>query len=171
MFRQLEINPLNKDAFAPFGDVIEIENAERLMINDGTAERFNDLADIDVASDGGRPIISIFRGRRRRFDPSEPIEINMMERHPLGSQAFVPLQDAPYLVVVARIADHIGPDDLYAFLAQGKQGVNYRRNLWHHPLLVLNDGHEFLVIDRGGPNDNCVEQYFTPKQGYAQLFL
>ena len=171
MISQLEIQPLSKDAFAPFGDVIEIGGAEGLLINDGTTDRFDDLADIDVASGGGRPVISIFRGRTRRLDPTEPIEINMMERHPLGSQAFIPLQDAPYLVVVAPNADDVGPGDLFAFLAQGRQGVNYCRDLWHHPLLVLEDGHQFLVIDRSGPGDNCVEHYFTPNQGNARLIL
>ena len=170
MSRQLKINPLTNDAFASFGDVIQTDGAERLIINEGTTERFHNLADIDVAGNEGRPVISIFRGRTRRLDRTQPIEINMMERHPLGSQAFIPLHDAPYLVVVAPISDAVGPDNLHAFLAQGNQGVNYRRKLWHHPLLVLEDGHQFLVIDRDGPGDNCVEHFFTPEQGNAQLF-
>ncbi len=171
MISQLEIQPLSKDAFAPFGDVIEIGGAERLLINDGTTDRFDDLADIDVASGGGRPVISIFRGRLRRTGPSEPIEITMMERHPLGSQAFISLAEAPYLVVVAPHADTVGPGDLRVFLAEAGQGVNYRRDLWHHPLLVLEDGHQFLVIDRGGPGDNCVVHHFTAEQGSARLIL
>ena len=168
---QLEINPLNKETFAPFGDVIETHDAERLIINDGTTDRFHDLAHIDVAFGGGWPIISIFQGRLRCPNRPGPIQINMMERHPLGSQAFIPLTEAPYLVVVAPIGNQVEPGDLRAFLAQGKLGVNYRRNLWHHPLLVLNDGHKFLVIDRGGPGGNCIEHHFTAKQGNAKLHL
>ena len=165
----MEITPLTKVAFAHFGDVIETDGAERIMINDGTTERFHNLADIDVSAEGGVPIVSIFRGNSWPKDNSGRIEIKMMERHPLGSQAFIPLQDAPYLVVVAPIADAVGPDDLHAFLAQGNQGVNYRCNLWHHPLLALRDGHQFLVIDRDGPGDNCVEHFFTPEQGNLLL--
>ena len=167
---QLKIIPLTKVAFAPFGDVIEAAGAERLMINESTTERFHDLADIDVAGDGGRAIVSLFCGNTRRPDGKSPIEIKMMERHPLGSQAFIPLQNAPYLVVVAPDLETVGPDDLHAFLADGTQGVNYRRNLWHHPLLVLEDGHQFLVIDRDGPGDNCIEHYFTSEQGNALVF-
>ena len=86
----MDIVPLTKAAFAPFGDVIETDGAERLMINDGTTERFHNLADIDVGADGGQPMVSIFRGRSWPKDNSGRIEIKMMERHPLGSQAFIP---------------------------------------------------------------------------------
>ncbi len=171
MPRQLDITALTKTAFAPFGDVIETDGAERLIINEGTTERFHNLAGIDVSADGGVPIISIFQGQSRHQNGSGPIEIKMMERHPLGSQAFIPLHDSPYLVVVAPIQDAVGPEDLHAFLADGAQGVNYRRNLWHHPLLALEDGHRFLVIDRDGPGDNCVEHHFTSEQGNALVLV
>ncbi|CAN0451887.1 unnamed protein product, partial [Discosporangium mesarthrocarpum] len=89
--------PLTKEAFAPFGDVIETDGAQRLSINEGTTERFHDLAGVDVASDGGSPLISIFRGQPR----PQPIAIRMVERHPLGSQAFIPMQDQDWFIVVA----------------------------------------------------------------------
>jgi ureidoglycolate lyase len=112
-------------------------------------------------------LINIFRGSPR----PQPIEIKMMERHPLGSQTFMPLKNTPYLVVVAPIGDSVGPEDLQAFEAAGHQGVNYKLDLWHHPLLVLEDGHEFLVIDRDGSGENCTEHWFTADQGIAQIAL
>ena len=151
--RTLRLEPLTRAAFAPFGDVIEAAGAERHAINQGFAERFHALAHADTAMLGGETIISIFRGNPR---PS-PVTVSLMERHPLGSQAFVPLQDSVWLVVVA------GPDptDLRAFRATGKQGVNYRRNIWHHPLLVLQPDSEFLIIDRKGPGANLEEAHLT----------
>ena len=165
----LELKPqkLTSDNFAAFGDVIMTDGAERLMINEGTTERFYDLAKVDVESEGGHTLINIFRGQAR----PQPIEIKMMERHPLGSQAFIPLQNKPYLVVVAPVADSVGPEDLQVFMADGNQGVNYQRDLWPHPLLVLEDNHEFLVVDRGGPEDNCTEHWFTQDQGNAHIVL
>ncbi len=171
MVRKLEVTPLTKENFAPFGDVIEIAGAEPLLINEETTERFHDLASIDVGAESGHPIVSIFRGRTRFTEAGKAIEIRMMERHPLGSQAFYPLHDKPYLVVVAPVADQVSPTDLRAFRASGTQGVNYQRDLWHHPLLVLSDGQEFMVIDRGGPGDNCVEHYFSEAQGIAWIEL
>jgi ureidoglycolate lyase len=167
MSLELKLQKLSPESFAPFGDVIETNGAERLIINEGTTERFHDLANIDVAMENGHPLINIFRGTPR----PQPIEIKMMERHPLGSQAFIPLQDRPYLIVVAPLGDSVGLEDLHAFEAAGHQGVNYKRDLWHHPLLVLEEGHEFLVIDRGGSGDNCIEHWFTAQQGTARIAL
>ena len=167
MSLELKLQKLSRESFAPFGDVIETNGAEHLIINEGTTERFHDLANIDVRREGGKPLINIFRGSPR----PQPIEIKMMERHPLGSQTFMPLKNTPYLVVVAPIGDSVGPEDLQAFEAAGHQGVNYKLDLWHHPLLVLEDGHEFLVIDRDGSGENCTEHWFTADQGIAQIAL
>ncbi|MEX2453604.1 MAG: ureidoglycolate lyase, partial [Rhodospirillaceae bacterium] len=89
--------PLSQEGFAAFGDVIEAAGAKALTINEGTTTRFHDLASVDTGLDGGRPTISLFRGTPR----ARPIPIRMVERHPLGSQAFFPLQDHPWLIVVA----------------------------------------------------------------------
>jgi len=148
--------PLTPDAFAPFGEVIAAGSGERLLINDGTTERFNDLAEIDVSAEGGRPIVNIFRAQPRAL----PLPIHMVERHPLGSQTFVPLGDAPFLVLVAPPGDAVMPADLRAFRTTPGQGVNYRRGTWHHPLIALDQVSEFLVIDRGGPGKNCDEVHF-----------
>ena len=153
----LTIEPLTRSAFAPFGTVIETEGATRLTINQGTTIRFDALTAIDVAAGGGSPIISLFHGTRR----PNPIAIRLLERHPLGSQAFYPLVDAEWLVVVARgNLDDTAPDFtcLRCFLASGMQGVNYARGTWHHPLLVLLPKQDFLVVDRAAPADEAVGQ-------------
>lgn len=151
----LKPEPLTKAAFAPFGDVIEIESARHFGINQGFAERYHDLARLDTSATGGEPIVSIFLGEPRPL----PIEIKLMERHPIGSQAFYPLQDRDWLVVVAE--DPLTPAHLRAFRATGRQGVNYARNVWHHPLLVLDPASRFLIVDRKGTDKNLEEVWFS----------
>jgi ureidoglycolate lyase len=150
--KTLSVEPLTRQAFEPFGDVIELEGARHFPINEGTTERFHDLARIDVGDEGGRALVSLFRGEPR----TSPVEIRMMERHPLGSQAFIPLTETPYLVVVAP-AGPLDPARLRAFITQGWQGVNYAKGVWHHPLLALERVSDFIVIDRGGEGANCEE--------------
>ncbi len=143
--------PLTQSDFAPFGNVVEIEAARRIAINQGFAERFDDLAGIDVVTAGGATNVSIFAANPR----PTPIVIALMERHPLASQLFYPLQDRPWLVLVC--ADPMDPASFRAFRASGQQGVNYARNVWHHPLLVLDRDSRFMVVDRKGPGDNLEE--------------
>ena len=143
--------PLTKAAFAPFGDVVEMEGAEHFTINQGFAERFTDLAKVDVAAEGGSVNISIVTAEPRPM----PIAIKLMERHPLGSQIFFPLQDRPWLVVVC--GDPHDAKSYRAFSATGRQGINYARNTWHHPLLVFDAGSRFMVADRKGPGNNLEE--------------
>lgn len=150
----LRVEPLTRATFAAFGDVIDAASAETVYtINGGTAQRFHDLAHIDTGVDGGRPIVSLFRAQARAL----PFVVRMLERHPLGSQGFMPLGPHSYLVVVSE-----GPDATpRAFLAQPGQGVNLHRGVWHHPLLALDATSDFLVIDRGGPGANCDEVELT----------
>ncbi|WP_322995819.1 ureidoglycolate lyase [Castellaniella sp.] len=148
---QLTIEPLSREAFAPFGDVIQADDAAKhFTINEGNTERYHDLADIDPGADG-RAIVSIFRGKPRTL----PFTVTMMERHPKASQAFIPMSGRPYLVVVAKADTTPTVGDLRVFLCQGDQGVNYARGVWHHPLLGLDAVSDFLIIDRAGPGDNC----------------
>lgn len=148
---RLSIEPLTREAFAPFGDVIQADDhAQHFTINDGNTERYHDLATIDPGADG-RAIVSIFRGQPR----SLPYLITMMERHPKASQAFIPLSGRPYLVVVAAGQSTPTLADLRAFRCEGHQGVNYARGTWHHPLMALDEVSDFLIIDRAGPGDNC----------------
>jgi len=158
-------SPLNKQTFAPFGDVIETQNAMEISINEGTTTRFHDLAKVDTGADDGRPLISIFRGQPR----PKPIPLRMMERHLVGSQAFMPLQNRPYLVVVAKAGDTVTPNDLNVFLADGRQGVNYHRGVWHHPLLVLEPDSDFLIVDRGGPEMDLEEHWFADDQEIFEI--
>jgi len=151
---QLPIEHLTSDAFAPFGEVISTDTArDTYKINQGTTTRFHDISRVDVGDEGGAPIISIFRGTPR----PKPIEIRMMERHPLGSQAFIPLAGQKFLIVVASGTETPKPEDLRAFLSDGTQGVTYAKNVWHHPLLVLEEDSDFLIVDRTGPGNNLNE--------------
>ncbi len=149
----LRAEPLTREAFAAFGDVIEASEAARhFTINAGNTERYHDLAAIEPGPDG-RAIVSIFRGQPRAL----PFTVEMMERHPLASQAFVPLSGRPYLVVVAPPGATPAAADLRLFVARADQGVNYAPAVWHHPLLALEAVSDFLVIDRGGAGPNCDE--------------
>ena len=150
--KTLQMERLTREAFAPFGDVIELDGARHFPINGGTTERYHDLAQVDVIGQGGRPLINLFRAQPRAL----PVEINMMERHPLGSQAFLPLSDVSYLVVVAPAGD-FDPAHMRAFWTDGWQGVNYAKGVWHHPLLALERVSDFVVMDRGGEQPNCDE--------------
>jgi ureidoglycolate lyase len=145
--------PLTSSGFGDFGDVIETEGRDFRRINDNTCKRFDDLAFVDVADAGGRPLISVFEADARGL----PLQIHALERHPKSSQAFFPLQQRPFLIVVA--ADGAAPiaDRVRAFWSSGRQGVNFRRNTWHHSLIALEPGSRFLVVDRGGADENCEE--------------
>ena len=148
--RPLPVEALSAEAFAPFGEVIAAGSArESFAINDGTAQRFHAISRADCASEGGETLISLVRAQPRAL----PFEVRLLERHPLGSQAFVPLSHGRFLVVVAT-----SPQDApRAFLASAGQGINFSRGTWHHPLLALDAGTDFLVIDRGGDGENCEE--------------
>lgn len=148
----LRARALTRKAFAPFGQVIELEGARQFDINGGTTRRFHDLAEIDTLAEGGRPIVNLFRAQPRGL----PLTLRLMERHPLGSQAFIPLAAQRYIVVVAP-DDNGRPGPLQAFISKGWQGVNYHRNVWHHPLLALDMVSDFLVVDRGGEGHNLEE--------------
>ncbi len=156
MPQTLPIRALTKATFAPFGEVIEADPATMRLINNGTTERFHRLGVVETEGEGA--IISLFRGQPRQF----PYAITMMERHPFGSQSFSPLSGRPFLVAVAEDKDG-RPDRPQVFLATGSQSVNYRRNVWHHPLMALDAVSDFLVVDRDRPETNLEEfVYETP---------
>ena len=157
----LTVEPLTRDSFAPFGDVIEAgESIRHFAINSGFAERYHDLARIDVAQQGGHPLISIFRARQRVF----PMAVQTMERHPLGSQTFIPMSQQRFLVVVAPGSAPPQGSQLRCFITQAGQGVNYRAGVWHHALIALHTTSDFLVIDRGTLtfDANCDESTLAP---------
>ena len=164
--KTLAIEPLTREAFAPFGDVIELEGAKQIPINLGTTIRFHDLAKVDVTDEGGRTLVNLFRGQPRAL----PFEVKMLERHPLGSQAFIPLNDKPYLVVVAP-AGELDESKVRAFVTSGWQGVNYAKGVWHHPLLSLGEVSDFVVVDRGGDGVNLNEQDLVVSQWLTEEVL
>lgn len=147
---RVEWQPLSRQAFAPFGDVIEMGAGEAVSINDGTTVRHAYLADVDVTDGGVKPVVSIFDSKPFPF----PLTVKVMERHPRGSQAFVPMEPKPYFVIVAAPGDTVRAEDIHVFLARGDQGVNYARNVWHHAAIVI-EPMRFLVIDRGIREPNC----------------
>lgn len=153
----LNAKPLTKETFKSFGDVIEMEGAEHFPINAGTVERYNDLADVQIDfEDGGRPVISFMQITQ---DTQLPCRLNVIERHPKGSQAFIPTFEAPIVLVVGPKGDLIFPETLQAFVTNGKQGFNFHAGTWHMPLMSDVKDRICIIVDRAGPGDNCDEVY------------
>ena len=158
----LTLEPLNTAAFAPFGDVINIVGEPSFPINAGTTARYHDLGAIDVLGGSAHAAISMARGQGF----SLPMALRLLERHPLGSQAWLPRGKTPFVVVVAPNSADDRPDmrQLRAFYAQGGQGVNYHAGTWHHPLLTHDEegqSGDFYVVDRIGTEANCDEVVLT----------
>lgn len=153
----IQCQPLTRDAFAPFGEVLECAGRPDKIINQGLCGRFHDQAEMDFGPDG-RAGISLFNAEPR----SLPFKLDLMERHPEGSQAFVPMTEHPFLVIVASDKDG-RPDDVQAFITAAGQGVNYHRNIWHGVLTPLHAPGLFAVIDRIGDTPNLEEYWLeTP---------
>lgn len=147
--------PITAERFAPYGDVIHAAPATIQAMNDARFERFDDLARVDVdQADGGRVAISIARSKT---PTTLPHRFDMVERHPLGSQAFIPLAPFSFVVVVAPAGESVDIDDLRAFVTNGSQGINYHKGVWHMPMIALQSGQQFLIVDRAPSDDNCEE--------------
>ncbi len=146
--------PLTSEAFAAFGDVIDTNTAKNTFsMNYGTATRFYDLANVDVNKGEGETCISLVKSNAVAL----PHQVKTMEYHPLGSQIFHPLGNYVFLILVAPPSEKLDIEKLECFITNGKQGVNYHRNVWHHYLIPLKNDSEFIVIDRKGEGDNCIE--------------
>lgn len=147
---RLTAKPLTRDAFEPFGDVIEVDAAlPNHPINAGTTRRYHDLGTAVATGEDARVILSMARAQPFAL----PHRFTQVERHPFGSQAFVPVAPARVLVVVAPDEDGT-PGEPVAFLAEPGQGINYFANVWHMPLAVLDQVTDFLVVDREGAGTN-----------------
>ncbi|MCF3641073.1 ureidoglycolate lyase [Rhizobium sp. TRM95111] len=156
--KTIRIQPLTREAFAPFGQVIEREGAHNFPINAGKCTRYHDLAKIETMGEHARPMISLLRGEPYPL----PLELTMVERHPLGSQAFIPLTAHPFLVVVAEETKN-GPGEPIAFRTAPGQGVNIGRNVWHGILTPLDGVSDFAVVDRGGEGVNLEEHFYEER--------
>ena len=143
--------PITKENFSKFGDMITTANIKPIEINDGYAKRFDGIANLDTSIDGGETTICIFSTLKRSF----PMKINMMEKHPLGSQAFIPMQETTFLVLVAPKGGKPNIDEIESFIVPPHIGVNYNPGIWHFPLISTKDMN-FLVVDRKGSGDNLV---------------
>ncbi len=145
---------LTREAFLPFGDVLETEDSEPELINFGNTRKYGGLADINIVDDGSAQL-SIYRSQAIEL----PFRIEVMEAHPLGSQAFYPLHQRSFPVVVAPPGKTPGPGDIQVFLTNGHQGVSLHPGVWHHYQITLEQDSDYLVIDRAGAADNYLEHH------------
>ena len=159
MNAKIQAQIINKEAFAPYGELIECDGAITYKCNQGRAIRYHDLLkNLDVTENSGKIGVSIYKS----IPSPIPFEVEVMERHPLGTQAFIPMtkdHQSRYLVAVAP-AGELNP----AFIVNGQVGINYKKGVWHLPIVALDGDMDFLAIDRIGPEKNCDEIKFHPGQ-------
>ena len=155
---EIVIKPIKitRNNFAKFGDLIASNEINPIDINAGYAKRFDNLANINTLKDDGKTIVSIFSALKRTF----PMKINMMEKHPLGSQAFVPMKETTFLCFVAPPGPTPDINKIQSFIIPPKTGINYKANIWHCPLISTEDT-DFLVIDRKGIGENLIIHQFS----------
>ena len=150
---------ITKENFAKFGELITTDDIRPISINDGYAKRFDGIANLDTSKDNGKTTISIFSALKRTF----PMNIDMMEQHPLGSQAFIPMKETTFLSFVAPGGEKPDLDKIEAFIIPPGLGVNYKTGTWHFPLIATEDMN-FLVVDRKGTGDNLKVQKLEKNQ-------
>ena len=151
--------PINKSNFSEFGDVIITNDIKPVKINNGYAQRFDGIANLDTKEENGETTISIFSALKRSF----PMKIDMMEKHPLGSQAFIPMKETTFLVLVAPKGDKPIMEKIQSFIVPPGVGVNYKAGTWHFPLISTEDMN-FLVVDRKGSGNNLVIENLEEKK-------
>ena len=142
---------ITRKNFSNYGDLISSENVKAMDINAGYAKRFDDLANVETLKGGGKTIVSIFSALKRTF----PMKIDMMEKHPLGSQAFIPMKETTFLAFVAPQGESPEINKIQSFIIPPKTGINYKPGIWHFPL-ISTENTNFLVIDRKGSGENLV---------------
>ncbi|RXJ91629.1 ureidoglycolate hydrolase [Arcobacter sp. CECT 8983] len=163
---ELKPKPLTKKAFKKFGEVIELENRDSKIINNGYAQKFYELCTMDANEKGGSSTLHIYIGKNREF----PLHINMLEKHPFFSQTFMPRSTEPFLCVVALGDEKPDFSTIQAFVTNGNQGVHYNRGVWHFPLICLKNEEQFIVIDRTNMNQeqskvvDCIEYEIEEKE-------
>ena len=158
---EINIKPkkITKENFAKFGDVISTENVRSIDINNGYAKRFDNLANIDTSKNNGNAIISIFKAFKRSF----PMNIDMMEKHPLGSQTFIPMKETIFITFVAPGEEKPEINKIESFIIPKGSGINYKPGIWHFPLISTEDM-DFLVVDRKGDGENLIIHNFEKEK-------
>ena len=146
---------ITKENFAIFGDVISSDDVKPININAGYAKRFDNLANIDISKNEGKTVISIFSALKRSF----PMKIDMMEKHPLGSQAFIPMKETTFIAFVAPPSEKPEINKIESFIVSPGTGINYKPDVWHFPL-ISTENMNFLVVDRKGSGTNLIIHTF-----------
>jgi len=149
MSKTITPKPITKENFSKFGDLITTKDIEPITINDGYAKRFDNIAKLDTSKENGKTTISIFSALKRTF----PMKVHMMESHPLGSQAFIPMKETTFLCFVAPSEEKPDLNKIESFIIPPGLGINYKPGTWHFPLISTEDMN-FLVVDRKGSGDN-----------------
>jgi ureidoglycolate lyase len=162
--RRLRVQPLTRERFSRYGDALDASGVCDHLANNGAVQVFRNRAGLEFEMQGGRASISIVRSAPSRL----PLQIKVMEHHPLGSQAFAPLGGGEWLVLAAP-AGRLDPDAIEAFRVAPNQGVNYRRGVWHHPLIALNQVSDFLIIERAGEGENLTLESLAEPLEIASL--
>ncbi|WP_121627176.1 ureidoglycolate lyase [Poseidonibacter antarcticus] len=150
---------LEDEEFSKYGKIISVDNSDSIVINNGFASKHYNLCNIDANDNGGVATLHLYEGKKREF----PLKINMMEKHPHFSQTFIPRSKTPFIIVVALGAKEPDLNTLSVFKSNGNQGVHYNKNVWHFPLISLEDNEQFIVVDRNdlGKEENkiidCIE--------------
>ena len=156
IIKPIKITRLN---FAAFGDLISSDDVKPMDINAGFAKRFDNLANINTSKDKGETIVSIFSALRRTF----PMKIDMMEKHPLGSQALIPMKQTTFLAFVAPPGDYPEIKKIESFIVLPGMGINYKAGIWHFPL-ISTENMNFLVVDRKGVGNNLIIHNFEKEK-------
>ena len=150
---------ISRSNFSSYGDLISTDDISPININDGYAKRFDNLANLDTSKDSGKTIVSIFSALKRTF----PMKIHMMEKHPLSTQAFIPMKETTFLSFVAPPGESPEISKIQSFIIPPKTGINYKSGIWHFPLIATEDTN-FLVIDRKGNGENLIVHKFEKEK-------
>ena len=150
---------ITRTNFAAYGDLISSNDIKPMDINTGYAKRFDNLAHINTSKDEGKTVVSIFSALKRTF----PMKIDMMEKHPLGSQAFIPMKETTFLRFVAPPGEKPDIDKIESFIISPRTGINYKPDIWHFPL-ISTENTNFLVIDRKGDGENLIIHKFKKEK-------
>ena len=150
---------ITRTNFATYGDLISADDIKPMDINAGYAKRFDNLAHINTSKDEGKTVVSIFSALKRTF----PMKIDMMEKHPLGSQAFIPMKETTFLSFAAPPGGKPDINKIESFIIPPRTGINYKPDIWHFPL-ISTENTNFLVIDRKGDGENLIIHKFEKEK-------